>query len=339
MSTTRTPRTFALGDFTLENGRVLHDARIVYQTYGALNEAGTNAVLYPTWFMGTHADNEWLIGANKALNPERYFVIVPNMLGNGLSTSPSTAAAPDRGADWPLVTVRDQVQAQRELLRALGITTLHAAIGWSLAACQVFQWAVSFPAMVPRIMPFCGAARTSEHNHVFLDGIAAVIRTDARFADGRYQEQPLAGLGAAGRVYAGWGFSQAFYWQQKYRELGFPTREEFISRFWIRMFTENRDANDILAMIDTWKSADISKFPGTAGELESALASITARAIVLSAERDLYFCPEDEAYETSHMRNVDFRVIPGIWGHSAGVGAHAPDTAFIDRCVAELLES
>lgn len=332
------PHVFDLGDFELESGRVLHDARIVYQTHGSLDASAANAILYPTWFMGTHVENEWLIGDGRALDPARYFVIVPNILGNGLSTSPSNAGAPDAGADFPTVTVRDQVRAQRELVQALGIEKLQAVVGWSLAACQAFQWAVSYPEIVERIMPFCGAARTSEHNHVFLDGVAATIRADGRFDGGRYAEQPLDGLAAAATVYAGWGFSQPFYRRHLYRELGFATRDQFVADFWVGMFTHHRDANDILAMIATWKSADVGQTPGIEGGTEGALATIKARATVLSAELDLYFCAGDEAYETSFMGDCDFWVIPGDWGHSAGVGANPSDSEFIDSALAELLQ-
>ena len=81
-------------DFTLACGATLRPARIAYQTYGTLTEAKDNAILYPTWFSGRHWDNEWLIGPDKALDPDRWFIIVPNMLGNGLSSSPSNTPPP-----------------------------------------------------------------------------------------------------------------------------------------------------------------------------------------------------------------------------------------------------
>ena len=68
-----------------------------------------------------------------------------------------------------------------------------------------------------------------------------------------------------------------------------------------------------------------------------ALSTITARAIVMPAEKDLYFPPEDEEWAVSHMQNAELRVIPGVWGHFAGGGANPVDIAFIDRGVADLL--
>ncbi len=91
--------TFDLGDVTLRSGAILKSAQITYATHGELNAAGDNAVVFPTHYTGRHDDNEWLIAEGMALDPRRYFVIVPNMFGNGLSTSPSRAA-PDQG-DFP----------------------------------------------------------------------------------------------------------------------------------------------------------------------------------------------------------------------------------------------
>ena len=68
--------------------------------------------------------------------------------------------------------------------------------------------------MVPRILPFCGSAKTSRHNIVFLEGVKAALTADAAWNNGWYDEQPTKGLRAMARVYAGWGFSQAFYWDE-----------------------------------------------------------------------------------------------------------------------------
>lgn len=330
----RGPETFDLGEVALESGQVLHEGKLVYTTYGTLAPHGDNAIVYPTWFGGTHRENEWLIGPGMALDPDRWFIVVPNMIGNGVSSSPSTAIGPDAGAGFPLVTFRDQVRVQHRLvIERFGIERIQAVVGWSMGACQAFQWAVSYPEMVARILPFCGSARISEHNQVFLDGVAAAIGSDRRFDGGRYTEQPLDGLRAAAIVYAGWGFSQPFYRERAYRELGFETRDDFIAGFWIRMFTENRDANDLLSMIRTWKSGDVA----AGGDLSEALGGIRARTIVMAAERDLYFCAEDAAEDAAAIPGAEFRVIPGIWGHSGGAGLHASDNAVVDAALVELL--
>jgi len=93
-----------------------------------------------------------------------------------------------------------------------GIERLALVTGWSMGAGQTYQWAVSHPEMVPRILPFCGSAKTSLHNIVFLEGVKAALTADAAWNHGWYDEQPTKGLRAMARVYAGWGFSQAFLW-------------------------------------------------------------------------------------------------------------------------------
>jgi homoserine O-acetyltransferase/O-succinyltransferase len=330
--------TFGLGDFVLQHGATLRGAFVAYKTYGTLNADKSNAIVYPTWYSGRHWDNEWLIGDGMALDPARYFIIVPNMLGNGLSSSPSNTPPPYDRARFPNVTMYDNVRAQHRLVTEhFGIQTLPLVTGWSMGAGQTYQWAVSYPDMVQRIAPFCGSSNTSEHNIVFLEGVKAALTADDAFRGGWYEAPPVKGLRAAARVYAGWGFSQAFYWDRVYRELGYSSLEDFLVGFWEGFFLDDRDANNLLTMLWTWQNADIGKTPGFDGDTVAALRSITATALVLPAEKDLYFPPEDEAWACQYIPNAEHRVIPGVWGHFAGGGPNPVDTAFIDNALKELL--
>jgi homoserine O-acetyltransferase len=329
---------FDLGDFTLESGATLRGAKLAYKTYGTLNAAKDNAIVYPTWYSGRHWENEWLIGEGMTLDPANYFVIVPNMLGNGLSSSPSNTPPPYDQARFPNIDVRDNVRSQHKLVTEhFGIDRLVAVTGWSMGAGQTYQWAVSYPEMVPRILPFCGSARTAPHNKVFLEGVKAALTADATWNHGWYDTQPWRGLRAAARVYAGWGFSQAFYMEEAWREMGFTSLEDFLVDFWEGFFLDERDANNLLTMLRTWQHGDIGATPGFDGSFEGALRSIEARAIVMPGLKDLYFPPEDNEYEVAHMPNAELRVIPGVWGHFAGGGANAVDTAFIDQGLRDLL--
>lgn len=329
---------FDLGDIRLQSGATLPDAKLAYKTQGELNAERSNAIVYPTWYSGRHWENEWLIGEGMALDPARFFIIVPNMLGNGVSSSPSNTPPPFDRARFPNITVQDNVACQHRLVTEhFGIERLVAVTGWSMGAGQSFQWAVSHPEMVPRILPFCGSARTSEHNIVFLEGVKSALTADAAWNHGWYDEQPHIGLRAAARVYAGWGFSQAFYWQRRYTDLGFTSLEDFLVRYWEGFFLDGRDANDLLTMLWTWQHGNVGLTPGFDGDVEGALGSIQARAIVMPAEKDLYFPPEDEEWEVSNMPNAELRVIPGVWGHFAGAGLHPEDTAFIDQGLKDLL--
>lgn len=337
--TTTYVHTFELGDFTTQHGATLRGAQLAYTTYGELNADKSNAIVYPTWYSGRHWDNEWLIGSGRALDPAKYFIIIPNMIGNGLSTSPSNTEGAYAGPMFPDITFYDQVRAQHALVTEhFGIEKLALVTGWSMGAGQTYQWAASYPGMVERIAPFCGSARTSAHNKVFLDSIAAALRADSVFANGWYGDNlPMVGLRAFARVYAGWGFSQAFYWEREYEKLGYTSLEDFIVGFWEGFFLDGRDPNNLLTMIWTWRNGDIGLTPGFNGDTEAALASIKATTIVIPAEKDLYFPPEDEAWAVRHMNNAELRVIPGIWGHFAGGGNNPEDIDFIDNALVDLL--
>ena len=329
---------YDLGDVTLQGGATLRDAKLAYKTFGELNADKSNAIVYPTWYSGRHWDNEWLIGEGMALDPGKYFIIVPNMLGNGLSTSPSNTPPPYDKARFPNVTFYDQVQQQHKLItEKWGIETLPLVTGWSMGAGQTYQWAVSFPDMVQRACPFCGSSKTSEHNIVFLEGVKAALTADDAFKGGWYEDKPQKGIRAAARVYAGWGFSQAFYWDQVYKEMGFTSLEDFLVGFWEGFFLDRRDPNNLLAMLWTWQNGDVGATPGFDGDHVAALRSIKADTISLPAEKDLYFPPEDEQYASQFIPNGEFRVIPGVWGHFAGGGANPVDTKFIDDVLKELL--
>lgn len=329
---------FVVGRLELEGGSTLADARLTYRTHGTLNAARDNVVVYPTWFPAQHKDNEWLIGPGKALDPERWFIVVPDTLGNGSSSSPSNTPPPQDRARFPKVSVRDNVHLQRRMLSEQhGVNEVQLVCGWSMAGQAAYQWATSYPDAVRAIAPFCSSARTSPHNKVFLEGPAAALRADAAFAGGWYTEQPTVGLRAFGRVFAGWALSQDFYREHLYRGMGYSGLEDFLVRFWEGNFLR-RDANNLLTLIETWQDADISRSPGFDGDLPSALRSITARAIVMPGTHDLYFPVEDSRREVEHLMNGELRPIPSVWGHQAGRGLDPADAAFVDAAIAELLE-
>jgi homoserine O-acetyltransferase len=329
---------FEAGDVELQSGAMLSAVRVAYRTHGRLNAARDNAIVYPTHYSGTHDSNAWAIGPGMALDPNRFFIIIPNMLGNGLSSSPSNTPAPHDGPRFPLVTVRDNIVLQHRLVTELfGIDTLALVVGHSMAAQQTFQWAALFPEMVQRIAPFCGSARTSRHNWLFLEGCKSALIADAAFAEGDYSAPPVRGIRAFARVYAGWAWSQTFFRQRlDVERLGLPSMEAFLTHAWEPSFLAH-DANDLLAMLATWQAADISNDQRFDGDLEKALRTITAKAIVMPCRTDLYFPPEDSAIEVEHLPHAELRVIPSVWGHMAGGGINPDDARFIDTALRELL--
>ncbi|MEO5757401.1 MAG: hypothetical protein ABIQ51_11165, partial [Mesorhizobium sp.] len=107
---------FEAGNLTLQSGAMLRNAKLAFKTFGTLNAAKDNAILYPTWYSGQHYENEWLVGKGMALDPDKYFIIIPNMFGNGLSSSPSNTPEPYNAARFPKVTAYDNVRAQHRLV-------------------------------------------------------------------------------------------------------------------------------------------------------------------------------------------------------------------------------
>lgn len=231
--------TYKLGDWELQSGEKIVNAHIAFKTFG---DPKSPAILYPSWFSGCklakHAsslnpfslttlmivlhpvlsDNFWLIGEDKTLNPKEYFIIVTGLFGNGQSSSPSNQPKP---CPFPKVAFYDNVRAQHELItKHFGISHLRAVVGWSMGAGQTFQWATQYPDFMDLAVPFCGSAKTSLHNQVFLEGVKSsllAVKNTRSAGSGEIgiqedsvkhrawtAEEKDVGLKALGRVYAGW---------------------------------------------------------------------------------------------------------------------------------------
>ena len=332
--------TFQLGDVDLQCGLRLRNAWLAYKTYGNLNAAKDNVIVFPTFFGSQHPANEPMIGPGMALDPEKFFIVIPNMFGNGLSPSPSNTPPPYDRARFPAVTYYDNITFQHRLVtEKFDIDRIALVCGFSMGAQQTFHWGALYPDMVERIAPWCGSAKTSRHNFVFLEGVKAALRADDAWNSGWYDKPPLKGLRAMARVYAGWAPSQAFYREKVFLDLGFSSLEDYLITAWEGRYIQ-LDANDILAMASTWQAGDISDNPLYGGDFEKALGSIRARAFVMPSKTDQYFPPEDNEIEVGLMPNADLRTIPTIWGHTGGgPGRNPVDTGFIDAQLKELLAS
>ncbi|MCJ1476168.1 hypothetical protein MMC13_004833 [Lambiella insularis] len=236
--------TFQLGNWELESGSSIVNAHIAYKTFG---DRCSPAVVYPTWFSGSISDNVWLIGEDKTLNPKQYFIIIPALFGNGQSSSPSNHAS---AKPFPTVSFFDNVRAQHRLVTEhLGVKHLRAVLGWSMGAGQTYQWITQYPDMMDLAVPFCGSAKTSLHNQVFLEGVkSAMLAAKGQSSAGPMrgaidddgsdirqwtEKEKEVGMKAFGRGYAGWGFSQAFYREQLHEtHYGYKDLESFMQGFW-----------------------------------------------------------------------------------------------------------
>jgi homoserine O-acetyltransferase/O-succinyltransferase len=328
-------QTFQAGDVVLESGATLADARLAYQSFGALNANRDNAIIMPTHFGGTHANSRYLTGAGRALDPDRYFVVIANLFGNGMSSSPSHGLGPD----FPRVTIADNVRLQHRLLvEQYNVKSLSLAVGFSMGAVTAYHWAAMFPDFVERAAPICGSAKISRHNFVFLEGMRGILTSDPAWQGGRYREQPRTGLRAMARAWAAWPPSSHFYRHAYYERLGYTSLDDFLDRYWEATYC-GMDANNLLAQISTWESADISNDAPYGGDFSRALGAIKARTFVMPSLTDAYFPPQDSEIEMRGLPNAEYRPIDSEWGHWAGSGRNPEDTAFLDRQVKELLAS
>ena len=265
-------KTFRLGDFRLQSGRILPDAQLTYVVYGSMNADKSNVVLYPTSYGAQHADIAWAVGPDKVLDPNRWCVIIVNKFGNGMSTSPSNVAAPVARGRWPKVTHVDNVAAQARLLtEVFGVERLALVYGWSMGGQQALHWGALLPERVKAICAVCTSAKTSVHNKVFLDGVRAALTADANWTGTHFRAKPEVGLRAMGRIYAGWAMSQAFYREGLHLTDANPSLEDYLVRVWEGNFLR-RDGDDLLAMLQTWTDSDIPRTTGSMATLARRLA-------------------------------------------------------------------
>lgn len=324
----------ALGDVALHAGGTLPDARLVWKTFGTLNSARSNAVLYPTSYGAQHGDLEWLIRPDGILDPTRWFVIQVNQFGNGLSTSPSHLDDPT-----PAFTVShiDNVRAQERLLReTFGIERLALVYGWSMGAQQAYHWGVLFPERVACIAAICGTARTSEHNRLFLMSLESALLADPTWDGRRFTGIPERGFHTFARIYASWAASQEFYRRREYVNQGYQNLEDYLARAW-EPFYRKRDPLDHLAMLRTWMRNDVGQ--ALDGDTEHALRSIRARTLVMPSTSDLYFTLADCAAEAALIPRATYRPLESWWGHRAGNPVANPaDAAAIRHALNDLLD-
>ncbi len=327
---------FQLGDFPLQSGEVLRDAKLVWKSYGTLNAARDNVILYPCSYGAKHTDMEWLIGPGGILDPTRWFVIIPNMFSNGVSSGAGNTA------DYPaLVTPLDNVTAQRRLLtEQFGIERLHAVYGFSMGGQQAYHWAALFPDAVDRAIVVCSSAKTAVHNKVFISGLLRTFEAaPEHIGGGRFSTEPHGTLRAMGHIYAGWALSQDFYRAGLHLSaFGAPDLETYLKNDWEASFLK-RHAADCYAQLVTWQHGDISANTLYGGDFAKALDAIKAKVLLMPGETDLYFRVADHAVEIQHLTKAELLPIPSVWGHRAGNPAANPaDAAFIKAAVRRWLD-
>jgi len=329
---------FNFGNIKLLSGKILKSAQLVYKTYGKLNKDRSNVIILPTFYTGSHIRNEGFIGKNRAINPNKYFIVSINMFGNGLSSSPTNAIKSQSDSKFPTITLWDNIYCQHKLVtEKLKIKKIALVTGWSMAGCQSYQWAAQYPGIVKAILPFCASSKTSIHNHVFLEGVKAALTADKKFNKGNYKKQPVDGLKAFGRVYASWAFSQDFYREKLYKKFGFKNAEELL-KDWANDHAKNWDANNLLSKLKTWQLNDISIGPIYKNNYIKALKSIRAKTILMPCNQDLYFRTEDNKFENRFISHSSLRPVDSPFGHcAANPGNDKNFEKKLDKNIRELL--
>ena len=201
----------------LESGGQLDEYSLVYETYGKLNKARSNAVLLchaltsDHHAAGFHSKDPktvgwWnlVVGPNKAIDTNRFYVVCLNNLGGCSGSTGPTSINPSNqrvyGPDFPMVSVGDFVESQKRLADKLDISEWAAVIGGSLGGMQALQWTMQYPNMVRNAVIIASAAKLSAQNIAFNEVARQAIRTDPDYCDGHYTEQdkiPHRGLRVA----------------------------------------------------------------------------------------------------------------------------------------------
>lgn len=316
---------FELDDLALASGETLPDARLAYQTFGELNAAKDNAILFTT-FLGAPAEvlTSW-IGPGRALDPTRYFIILPGHFGLPPSSAPSTT---EGGAGFPAVSVSDDVDAQHRLVtEVFGIEQLALVLGWSIGAIQVYDWAMRHPQAMAAIAPIAGAPTPPPWTKLWLQTV--VEESIETASDGK------AGLTNVAHGSALTAPPRTFYYdgEDVWRNLGFGSVAEFVAGFW-EGFWLPQDPDDVVTQARKARTS----YPGPAGTpLPELLGTITARTTVAAFTGDNLFPPAESARIASRIPGARFREIESVFGHLATFGLAEQDVKAIDGVIRDAL--
>jgi homoserine O-acetyltransferase/O-succinyltransferase len=332
----------------LRSGAELPAYDIAYETYGELNAARSNAVLVCHALNASHHvagfyENEpanigwWdnLVGPGKPLDTQRFFVVGTNYLGSCFgSTGPASvnpASGRPWGADFPVVTVEDWVEAQARLAERLGIERFAGVIGGSLGAMQALQWTLSYPERVRHALVIAAAARLTPQNIAFNEVARQAIMTDPDFHAGHYYEKgvvPTRGLRIARMIghityLSGEAMAEKFGRILRRQSLGFDFDIDFEIESYLRYqgdkFSSYFDANTYLRITKALDYFDPAADFG--GSLSAALARAKAAFLVVSFKSDWRFPPprsrEIVRALLDNRRIVSYLEIDAPGGHDA----------------------
>jgi homoserine O-acetyltransferase len=351
----------------LEHGAALEDVTIAYESYGRLNEEGTNAILVCHALTGSahvcdHAPVccnvaaagqagwwEEIIGPGKPLDPRKYFVVCSNILGSCYGTTGPTSLDPRTGtpygARFPQLTVRDVVRVQHRLLARLGVKRLVTVIGGSLGGMQVLEWSLLYPDMVESIVPISTAARHSPWAIALNEASRLAIMSDPNWQGGHYTEPPRRGLALA-RIIAtisyrsnkdfNWKFGRApadegRAFEDLFAGIDSSYQIEQYLRYQGKKLVQRFDANSYITITRMMDSQDVTRGRGT---LPEALGRIQARTLCIGIDSDVLYPADEQKEIASHIVGATYEEIQSERGHDAFLIEHRQLCEILDRFLA-----
>ena len=317
-------QTARIGDLKLENGNVISDCVIGYRTFGNLNPDKSNAVVFPTAFGWRSAGLTGRIGQGKLVDSEKYFVIVVDSLGDGISSSPSNSKI-QPGLSFPQFSIRDMVNAEQRLVaESLHLSHVRAVIGFSMGGMQAFQWAVSYPGFVDKIVAVAGSPQLTSYDMLVWRTAQLALESDPDWKEGRYTRQP------------------ALHLMNMVQMLVLKTPQFIVtntSRQQYQQFEsglvqgpDDLDANDTLRQIQALLTADVAA--PFAGSLQGAAATVRGKTLVIVNKQDHLVNPLP-SIEFAKMLHAPLIELDSDCGHRA----HTCEMKRIGAAVAEFLEN
>lgn len=320
------PAIYTTQDFKFEDGSVLPELHIAYETQGKLSPAGDNAIIAMPGARGGRDALAPLIGPGKVLDTDKYFVITADAIGGGGSSSPADGA----GQEFPRYTIRDMMEAQQALVvNGLKLTRLRAVVGRSMGAFIALEWAIHHPTMMQSVVLIAPSPKAEANFQLVIDVMSSVITLDPEWQGGRYEHNPEDGLRRAGMVYYPWDVSAAYLERVSPKQLGDEmeaTAKSFAA--W--------DANSLVFRYAACRGHDVAA--PFSGDMATALKQIQAPVLVLASASDRLL----GLYGTRRIRDLvkhaTYVEIPSDMGHRGlGEAAEPAEAGIIARAVRTFL--
>jgi homoserine O-acetyltransferase len=325
-----------LGAFQFEAGGSIPNMRLSYVTHGKLNAAKDNAILFLHGFAANHHAPDHLIGPGKALDPDKYFIIVPDELGGPQttfehSTSPTNSGL---GMNFPAYNGRDRVKTQYLLVtQALGIPHLLAAGGISSGADDSVQMALSYPGFIDGIFPISGGGIYSTQYFFFNPLMMSIIESCTGWEGGRYEKNPPGCASNSLSVYMPFFYTPA-WWDQYIDSPEAYTKWRNTQGAY---YFDIQDARDLYFRIGADTRGWLGDTPGYDGDLARVFGSIKVRTRFFANPSDQFVARQNYETMASMIPGAQIRWIESSAGHLTCCNADPNATQALDRALDEFL--